>query len=271
MSTSRTPTEITEVYAELGARKGSYPVPKLIYLGILAGVLIAIGSAATNTAVYGITQPWLGRTVCGLLFPFGLAMVIAMGGELFTGNCLMVISALDYRCSPAKVLRNWGIVYFANMAGSVTVAALCAFFGQMNYSDGQLAAYTMSVAANKCSLTFAGAVVSGFFCNFLVCLGVLMALYAKDAAGKILAPFLPVCYFVLCGFEHCVANMYYIPAGLFAMQNPSYAAAAIDAGLNLSALSWSHFFLGNLLPVTIGNILGGTAISFLMWRCYLRE
>lgn len=271
MSINRTPTEITEAYAQAGAQKGNFAFQKLVYLGLLAGILIAFGCAATNTAVYGIAQPWIGRTVCGLLFPFGLAMVIAMGGELFTGNCLMVISAFEHRCSMTKVLRNWVIVYFANMIGSVAIAALCAFFGQMNYSDGQLAVYTMSVAANKCALPFVNAVVSGFFCNFLVCLGVLMAFYAKDAVGKILGPFLPVCYFVLSGFEHCVANMYYIPAGLFAKMVPSYAALAAEAGVNLSALSWFRFFAGNLLPVTMGNILGGIAISFIMWRCYLKN
>lgn len=269
MSTSRTPAEIIEAYAQAGTRKANFPVSKRIYLGLLAGILIAFGCAATNTAVYGIDQPWIGRTVCGLLFPFGLAMVIAMGAELFTGNCLMVISALERRCSLTKVLCNWGVVYAANMVGSVIIAALCAFFGQLNYSGGQLAVYTMTVAVNKCTLPFMNALVSGFFCNFLVCLGVLMAFYAQDAVGKILGPFLPVCYFVIAGFEHCVANMYYIPAGLFAKMVPSYAAMAMEAGVNLSALSWSRFLAGNLLPVTLGNILGGIAISLILWRAYV--
>lgn len=271
MSISRTPTELIEAYAEAGKQKGDAPTFKLVLLGILAGCLIAFGSAATNTAVYGIQETWTARMVCALLFPFGLAMVIATGAELFTGNCLMVIPAWDHRCTVTKVLRNWVIVYFSNMVGSVIIAALCGFFGQMNYSGGQLALYTMTVAANKCSLPFVNAVVSGFLCNFLVCLGVLMAFSAKDTVGRILAPFLPVCYFVLCGFEHCVANMFYIPAGLFAKMVPAYAALAAQNGLNLSALTWSNFFVGNLLPVTIGNMLGSMALSFIMWRCYLKK
>lgn len=268
---SLTPAEIAAKYAAAGEGKAKRATSLLVVLGILAGALIALGSAATNTAVYGIEEVWTARTICGLLFPFGLGMVVIMGAELFTGNSLITISVLDRRCTLGQMLRSWVIVYLANLVGSLLVAAGCAWFGQMNYSGGALALYTMKVAAGKCALPFQNAVVLGILCNFLVCLGVLMAMSAKDSAGRILSAFLPVCYFVLCGFEHCVANMYYIPAGLMAKAVPAYAQLAAERGLDLSALTVSNFVVKNLIPVTIGNILGGVILSWLMWFCYLRK
>lgn len=266
-----TPAEITANYAEIGAGKAKRSASMLILLGIMAGVLIALGSAATNTAVYAVDNVGLARMICGLLFPFGLGMVVIMGAELFTGNCLIVISVLDKRCTVLEMLRSWVIVYLANLVGSLMVAAFCAFFGQMNYGGGMLAVYTMKVAAAKCSLPFANGVVLGFLCNVLVCLGVLMTMSAKDTTGKILGAFLPVCYFVLAGFEHCVANMYYIPAGLMAKSVPAYAELAASLNVDLSALTVSNFLAGNLLPVTIGNILGGVALGALMWVVHMKK
>lgn len=271
MEFSLSPVEIAARYADAGATKAKRPVSLLIVLGILAGALIALGSAATNTAVYGMQDVWVARTVCGLLFPFGLGMVVVMGAELFTGNCLITISLLDKRCALAQMLRNWVIVYVANLVGSLLIAAGCAWFGQMNYSGGALAVYTMKIAAAKCAIPFQNGVVLGFLCNFLVCLGVLMSMSAKDTTGRILGAFLPVSYFVMCGFEHCVANMYYISAGLMAKAVPAYAQLAQQAGLDLSHLTLSGFLVGNLLPVTLGNILGGAVLGWLMWFCYLKK
>ena len=224
-----------------------------------------MGSAATNTAAYGISDPWTARLVCGLLFPFGLAMVVMSGAELFTGNCLISISLLDRQCTLAGMLRNWSIVYVSNFAGALLVAAGCAWFGQMNYSGGQLAVFTMKLAAGKCTLPFQNAFVLAILCNFLVCLGVIIAMMGTDTTGRILGAFLPVSYFVICGFEHCVANMYYIPAGLMAKAVPAYAQLAADMGLDLSALTLSSFLLKNLLPVTLGNMTGGVALGALLW------
>lgn len=270
MEPTCSPAEIAQKYAGIGAAKAKRSTVLLILLGILAGALIALGSAATNTAVYGIQEVWTARMICGLLFPFGLGMVVIMGAELFTGNCLIAISVLDRRCTVGQMTRSLVIVYLANLVGSLLVSVGCAWFGQLNYSGGALAVYTMKVAAGKCALPFQNAVVLGFLCNFLVCLGVLMALAAKDVPGKIMGAFLPVAYFVLCGFEHCVANMYYIPAGLMAKAVPAYAQLAAESGLDLSALTVSNFVLKNLVPVTIGNILGGVFLGWLMWFCHLR-
>ena len=260
--------EVTALYAAAGADKTRKPALTLVLLGILAGALIALGSAATNTAIYGIADTWTARTICGLLFPFGLGMVVMTGSELFTGNSLITISVLDGRCSWGGLARNWVIVYLANFAGALLVAAGCAFFGQMNYSGGELAVFTMKLAAGKCALPFQNALVLGFFCNLLVCLGVMMAMSGKDTSGRLMGAFLPICYFVICGFEHCVANMYYISAGLLAKTVPAYARLAGEMGVDLTALTWGNVLGKNLLPVTLGNVLGGMGLGALMWFCY---
>ncbi len=265
------PAEIAENYANIGAKKAASPAWKLLLLGVLAGFLIGMGSAVTNTAAHSITNVSAARIICGLLFPFGLGIVMLLGAELFTGNCMIPVSVLEGKATVKGMLKNWLCVYTGNLAGGVLLAAGCAYFGQLNYSDGGLAVYTIKIAAAKCAIPFANGVMLGIFCNLLVCMGVLCALSAKDTAGKIVGAYIPVAFFVICGFEHCVANMYYIPAGLFAMTVPEYAAKAAQAGINTAALTWCGFFIGNLLPVTIGNILGGAGIGILMWVCNLRK
>lgn len=262
------PAQAVALYARAGSAKTKRPASQLILLGILAGALIALGSAATNTATYGITDPWSARLICGLLFPFGLAMVVMSGAELFTGNCLIAISVLDRQCGVLGMARNLIIVYLSNLAGALLVAAGCAEFGQMDYSGGLLAVTTMKMAAAKCSLPFGRAFVLAILCNVLVCLGVMLAMTAKDTIGRILGAFLPVSYFVICGFEHCVANMFYIPAGLMAKSVPAYAQLAAEMGIDLSALTWQNFVLANLLPVTLGNLAGGIGLAALLWYCH---
>lgn len=259
------PAEIVKNYVETGKKKAEMPVIRMLLLGILAGALIAFGSAVSNTAVHSIENGSLAKLVSGLVFPFGLAMIVVLGAELFTGNSLIVISVCEKRITVLQMFRSWLVVYLANLLGAVLVAAGCAFFGQLSLSGGQLAVYTVKVAAAKTSLPFSNGVVLGFFCNFLVVIGVLMSLSAKDTAGKIMGAYLPVAYFVICGFEHCVANMYYIPAGIFAAGIPRYAGLAAEAGIDRSSLTWGNFFMANLLPVTIGNILGGVAAGVLFW------
>lgn len=265
-----TPKECAANYAAAGRAKTEMPIPKMFLLAVLAGFFIAMGGTATNTAAHSIANVGAARMVCGLLFPFGLAMVVLIGAELFTGNTLITISVLDGQATVAGMLRNWGVVYLGNAAGAMLVAACCAFGGQLNYSGGQLAVFTMKLAAGKCALPVGNAVILGVLCNVLVTVGVLLSLSAKDLAGRVAGAWLPVAFFVICGFEHCIANLFYIPAGLFAQAVPAYAALAADAGLDLSALTWGNFLLRNLLPVTVGNILGGTAMGGLCWYCHCR-
>jgi formate/nitrite transporter len=264
------PIEIVQSYAEAGQKKTDRSAGKMFLLAILAGLFIAFGAAVTNTAAHSIGNVSSARMISGLLFPFGLGMVMLLGAELFTGNCMIPVSVLEGKTTVGKMLNNWCVVYLGNFAGALVLAAGCAYFGQMNYSDGGLAVYTIKVAAGKSALPFLSGVVLGFFCNVLVCGGVLCSLSAKDTAGRILGAYIPVAFFVICGFEHCIANMYYIPAGLFAMTVPRYAQLAAEAGVDAGALTWGGFFLGNLIPVTLGNILGGAGLGLAMWAAHLR-
>nr|WP_326166870.1 formate/nitrite transporter family protein [uncultured Oscillibacter sp.] len=264
------PKGFLESYAAAGAAKTRKSAGKLLALAVLAGALIALGCAATNTAVHGMEDVGLARTVCGLLFPFGLCMVIVTGAELFTGNSLLVLCLLEGECTLSGLLRNWGIVYLGNFLGALLVAAGCVWSGQLDYSAGGLALHTIRLAAGKCALPFWNGLVLGIFCNVLVCLGVLLALSAQDAAGRLMGAFLPVCYFVLCGFEHCVANMYYITAGLLAIRDPQYLQLAQQAGVDLAPLTLGGL-LGDLLPVTLGNVLGGAGLAALLWYAHLKK
>ena len=202
-----TPKEFLDRYAAGGTAKTQQPAGKLLALSVLAGALIALGCAATNTAVHGMENVGLARTVSGLLFPFGLCMVIVTGAELFTGNSLLALSLLEKKCTLPGLLRNWVLVYLGNFLGALLTAAGCVFFGQLNYSAGGLAVYTIRLAAGKCALPFLSGFGLGIFCNVLVCLGVLLALSAQDGAGRLMGAFIPVSYFVLCGFEHFVSFM----------------------------------------------------------------
>jgi len=266
-----TPAEFTANYASAGAKKAQLPIWKMLILGFWAGMFIAFGAAVTNTAAHSIANVGVARVVSGLLFPFGLGMVVLTGTELFTGNCLISISVLNRNTTIGWLLKNWVFVYLGNAVGAMLLAAGCALFGQLNYSAGDLAVFTIKLAAAKCALPFGNAMVSGVFCNILVSLGVLLSLSAKCVPGRIMGAYLPVAFFVICGFEHCVANMYYIPAGLFALQVPAYVAKAAEAGVETSTLTWSAFILHNLIPVTIGNILGGVAVGASMWVCHLKS
>jgi formate/nitrite transporter len=260
-----TPAEIVHNYSEAGLAKTEKPAGRLLVLAVAAGLMVALAAAASSTAAHSLDSVSAARTVSGLLFPFGLAMILLTGAELFTGSCLMGVSLLDKKIRLGPMLRCWGVVYLGNFAGALLTAAGCAFFGQFAYSQNGLAVYTVRLAAAKCALSFPAGLVSGIFCNILVCVGVLCGLSAKDTAGRVLGAFVPVSLFVVCGFEHSVANMYYIPAGLFALRVPAYAAAVSAAGLDVSALTWGRFLWGNLLPVTLGNIIGGLAVAGILW------
>ena len=260
-----TPVEIVEKYSLVGKDKAEMPTGKLLLLAVLAGFLIGCGAVAANTATYSLSNISGVRIVSGLVFPLGLGMVMLLGAELFTGNTLICISVWSRKTTLAKMLRNWLLVYAGNMFGAGLLAMSCAWFGQMNYSDGGLAVYTIRVAAAKCAIPFRNGIVQGIFCNLLVCTGVLCSLSAKDTTGRILGAYIPVMFFVICGFEHCVANMYFVPAGIFAKAVPAYAHTAMENGINLTNLTWLRFFVTNLLPVTMGNIFGGILLGFGMW------
>lgn len=262
-----TPSEIMENYADIGAKKAAMPAWKMLCLGIVAGMLIGVGAAVANIAAHASANASIARITAGLLFPFGLGIVILIGAELFTGNAIMCVSFLEKKTGIRGILKNCLFVYVGNFIGGLLMAS-CVFVGHLKYSDGGLAVYTIKIAAAKCEIPFLSAAILGIFCNILVCLGVLCSLSAKDTTGRIMGAYIPVAFFVICGFEHSVANMYFIPAGLFAKMIPEYAGKAVAAGLDTAALTWGRFIIGNLIPVTIGNMLGGMALSILLWACH---
>ncbi|MDR2752272.1 MAG: formate/nitrite transporter family protein [Clostridiales bacterium] len=266
-----TPREITEAYARIGKAKSVQSTGKLAIMGILAGLFIAFGAAASSTASHSIDNVSLARLISGLVFPFGLGMVMLTGAELFTGNTMIAISVLSKETTAKLMLRNWLIVYLANFVGALALAMGCAWFGQLDYSSGGLALFAIKTAASKTALPFQNALVAGIFCNILVCAGVLCSLSAKDTIGRIAGAYIPVAFFVICGFEHSVANMYYVPAGIFALQVPKYAQLVASAGISTQSLTWANFFFRNLIPVTLGNIIGGAGIGAAMWACHMRN
>lgn len=255
-----TPAEIVEANIKSGEGKGNLPLGKMILMGMLAGAFIAIGGAASNTAAHAIENVGVARAVAGAIFGVGLMLVVFMGAELFTGNCLMITSVMDKKITWAKAIRNLVVVYFSNLLGALIFDALLIYSGNLNYTSGLLGAYTIKVAIGKIALSPVQCITSGILCNILVCFAVLMAVAAKDIVGKIWAIFFPIWAFVICGFEHCVANMFYIPAGIMAKANPAYVEKAIEAyGLTMEQIDGLTVMnsLANFIPVTIGNIIGG--------------
>lgn len=264
-----TPAETAANYARAGAEKTRMPGWKLLLLGVMAGFFIGIAGQAAGTAAHAVENAGLAKLVSGAIFAFGLGMIVLMGAELFTGNCLIAVSVLEKRTTVPAMLRNWAFVYLGNFLGAAGAAAACVYTGRMGNADGGLALFAIRTAAAKCALPFATAVGLGVLCNVLVTVAVLMSLSAKDVPGRILGAYLPILFFVVCGFEHSVANMYYIPAGLFSLALPGCAASAAAAGLDVSGLTWGHFLLRNLLPVTLGNLVGGLAVAGTVWAAWL--
>ena len=271
----RTITEVIEQNIQNGIKKTNLTTKKLILLGIAAGFFIGIGAEASSLAMHGISNVGLARTVAGAVFPIGLMLIVLLGGELFTGNCLISMAVYDKKSKLKGMIRNLTIVYISNFIGAALMAWMINNCGQLNFSDGGAGAFTIKVALGKVGIDPMQAIVSGILCNVLVCLAIFMAATAKDVAGKCIAIFFPIFVFVISGFEHCVANMYYIPAGIFAAHNPLYAAKATELyGITAEQLSGLNFgtMFSNLIPVTIGNIIGGMVfVGLLYWYLYRKK
>lgn len=234
---------------------------KLVVLGILAGAFIALGAASASAAAHGILDMGVSKTIAGVVFPVGLILIIFLGGELFTGDCLMILGVLDRRYSIRKMFSTLLLVWISNMLGAVLIAVMVRFSGQFGYNEGLLGAYSIKVAASKLHLSFSQAVISGILCNILVCAAVIMPSQVKSVTGKLGLVFIPIFAFVIGGYEHCIANMYYIPAGMLASMNPEYVQLAIDhfhvTKESLQSFHIANVLVHNLLPVTIGNMIGG--------------
>ncbi len=257
----KSPTEILTEYTEIGRRKSELAFPKMFVLAMLAGAFIAFGAFGSAVVSCGVQPAALGRFLSACVFPVGLTMVMVTGAELFTGNCLIFISVLEKRASFSGMLRNWLIVYVGNFVGSMIVVLLVCFGKSIFMYDGALAEAAVATAAAKVHLTFGESFLRGILCNVMVCVAILLPMAAQELSGKIPAVFLPIFLFVISGFEHSVANMYFIPAGIILSRLQVMRAAD---------LSWGAFFIKNLVPVTLGNIVGGSVlVGAAFWFAYL--
>lgn len=270
------PSEIADVAIGAGIKKVSTPYFKEFILAILAGAFIAFASEGSNMAAFNLfANPetyGLGKALAGSIFGTGLMLVIVAGGEMFTGQTLILAAVMDRRVKLSQMLRNWTLVWIGNLVGSVFLAYMMVHSGLFNSGDNVLGAMTIKIAAYKTSLPFMSAFYLGIMCNWLVCLAVWMSFAAKDIVGKLFAIFFPIWLFITSGFEHCVANMYYIPAGILAKSNPKWVEAASHYGVTpekLDHLNWTTFFVQNELPVTLGNIVGGAVlVAGVYWYVY---
>lgn len=256
-----TSARVLEINIKEGEEKAAMPLFKCILLGMMAGGFIAFGAAASNAAIHNISNQGIAKVLAGAIFSVGLMMIVMIGGELFTGDCLMIAGVADKRISIRKMIRTLGIVWLSNLIGAVIIAVLIYFSGLLDYTSGGLGAFTIKIAYGKCMIEPLQAVCSGILCNIMVCAAVLMTTAAKDISGKIGAIFFPIMTFVIGGWEHCVANMFYIPAGIIASMNDTYVTKAEELyGITAQQISEKvniGGFIFNQIPVTIGNVLGG--------------
>ena len=266
------PAEVAKNYIAIGKGKVNTPIAKMMILAILAGAFIGFGGVGATTVAVSVEQASLGKFIGACVFPGGLTMVLLAGSELFTGNCLLTIPLLEKEIRFSGMIKNWVIVYIGNIIGGLLVGAGVVFSHQPALFGNGMAVSVISTAVSKTSMSLSDAFIKGILCNFLVCIAVWIAFAAKDIVGKIVGLFFPIMMFVLCGFEHSVANMYYISAGLFAKNVPAFAQAAADAGIQMDQLTWGTFFGKNLLPVSLGNIVGGAiCVGCAYWFIYLRK
>lgn len=241
------PPVIAALIETTGVAKAALPTPQMLVLAILAGAFIGFGAAAYTTVMTGVDLSYgPARLIGGVVFSLGLILVIVGGAELFTGNALMVMAAVDGKITMAQLMHNWGVVYLGNLIGAVGLGIA---FGLSGLLDGQVGATAVKLAEAKANLPVVDAIVRGALCNALVCLAVWLTFAARTVAGKILAILWPISGFVLMGLEHSVANMFFFPQGWA-------AGAEVTAGAALA----------NLLFVTIGNIVGGALGVALAYR-----
>ena len=265
------PPEMAERMENVGVKKAGLDFWSTFALAILAGVFIGLG-AEFYTIV--ITDSGLGfglnKLVGGLAFSLGLILVVVAGAELFTGNNLIVMAWVGGRLTLGQVMRNWVIVYLGNLAGSLGTAMLVYLTGQWAFANYQIGVTALNAAEAKVNLSFAQGVARGILCNILVCLAVWLCMSARSVVDKILAIVFPITAFVASGFEHSIANMYFIPMGLLLKGEPQVVAAAGKTASDLANLNLPGF-LGNLVSVTTGNIFGGGfMVAAVYWFIYLR-
>jgi formate/nitrite transporter len=268
-----TPPQIAEKLGDVCQGKCRTPMKKFFVLAILAGAFIAFGAqlsiivGSDATLGFGFT-----KFIAGVVFSVGLMLVVVAGAELFTGDNLIVISALEKKVRWGELLKTWIAVYLGNLVGSVLIALLLYWSGLWSMNGNLVGAAALKIAGTKVGLTFVQGLVRGILCNWLVCLAVWMATSSKDVIGKLFAVFFPVMAFVASGFEHSVANMFFIPYGILLKSVPKVVEATGKTLADYAGLNWVTLWTKNLIPVTIGNIIGGAFfVGFIYWFVYLKK
>jgi len=260
------PKEIADKVHHVGVAKAHLPVLPTMMLGVLAGAFIGLG-ALSFTLVASDTQLSFGvaRVLGGVAFSLGLILVIVGGAELFTGNNLLVMAWADGKITTAEILRNWALVYASNAVGAIGLAVVVYLSRHAGMNEGEVGLAYLKIAAAKTALPFWEAFFKGVLCNVLVCLAVWMALAGRSVTDKVFAIIFPISAFVAAGFEHSVANMYFIPLGIMLK-----GGTVAPAGVDLASLDWGGF-AGNLMPVTLGNIFGGSVMVALVYYLIYRR
>ena len=277
------PAEMAGKAEAIGIKKANLDFMTMFALAILAGAFIGAGAIyATTVWTGGAALPYgVNRLLGGLVFCLGLILVVVAGAELFTGNNLIVMAWASGKVSTGKLLRNWGIVYLGNFVGSLLTAVIMLMSKQYMFSKGALGLQALNIANAKATLDPVQAFFLGIMCNALVCMAVWLCYSGRSVMDKILAIIFPISAFVAAGFEHSVANMYFIPIGLLikqfapasfwaadALAKATPAAITVDS---FAKLTWGNFFINNLIPVTLGNIVGGAGlVGLIYWFAYLR-
>lgn len=266
-----TPKEIPNIAFNAAINKAQLCIKHLLILGVLGGIYIGFAAEGSTMAVHDITSVGISRFLSGVIFSTGLMLVVICGAELFTGNVLLFICFLENKLSLMSMLRNWFWVYLGNIVGSVVLAYMMDMSGLWMYNNFLHGGYALKIAVSKVNLTFVEAFVRGILCNFLVCLAIWMGYAAKDITGKVWGIFFPIMLFITSSFEHSVANMYYLMVGLL-LKNNSLIVSASELSGKVNSLTVATAVTNNLLPVTLGNIIGGAIfVGSAYWYCYLKE
>ncbi len=270
------PRNMTAKARDAGVGKVNKHPAEAFLLAITAGGLIAIAFIFYTAVTTGADFLGYGpkKLLGGLCFSVGLILIVVNGGELFTGSTLAVVARASGRVSTLQMLKNWALVYVGNFVGAITMAAMMFGAAQHTFAGGRLGLNYLQIAQGKMHHDFGAAILLGIGCNILVCSAIWMTFSAKTLTDKAVACVLPVAMFVAAGFEHCVANMFQIPMALFIKDfaDPTFFAGLGVQAADFADLSWSGFFLDNLLPVTLGNIIGGAGfVGVVYWWTYLRH
>jgi len=270
------PPEIAKRIAAVAEKKSGLDFFRMFVLAILAGVFIALGAEFYTLVVHDSGLAFgLNNLVGGLVFCLGLILVVIAGAELFTGNTLIVMGFIERKVSARQLIKGWSIVYLGNLVGSLMMVLLMYYTDQWGFHGSMVGGKALLIADAKVNIGFLEAFMRGILCNVLVCLAIWLAFSGRSTIDKILAVIFPITAFVASGFEHCVANMYFVPMGLVLKgQADVLAAAQSMAGqpIMLSNLTVAGFIVKNLIPVTLGNIIGGSLlVGVIYWSVYLRQ